>query len=84
VLVLPHHRLVGASLVGKDHIRATLAGADGRRVNAIAFRSAGSALGEFLLKQSGRSIHVAGNLAINHWNGSSSTQIRIMDAAIAA
>jgi len=83
VLVLPHHRLVGASLVGKDHIRATLAGADGRRVNAIAFRSAGSALGDFLLKQSGRSIHIAGNLAINHWNGSSSAQIRIMDAALA-
>ncbi|KXF77205.1 single-stranded-DNA-specific exonuclease RecJ [Paramesorhizobium deserti] len=83
VLVLPHHRLIGASVVGKDHIRATLAGADGRRVNAIAFRSAGSALGEFLLRQSGQSIHIAGNLSINHWNGSSAAQIRIMDAAVA-
>ncbi|MBB2970792.1 single-stranded-DNA-specific exonuclease RecJ [Mesorhizobium sp. RMAD-H1] len=83
VLVLPHHRLIGANVVGKDHIRATLAGADGKRVNAIAFRAAGSTLGEFLLKQSGQSIHVAGNLSINHWNGSSAAQIRIMDAAIA-
>ncbi|YBV97358.1 single-stranded-DNA-specific exonuclease RecJ [Phyllobacteriaceae bacterium JZ32] len=83
VLVLPHHRLIGANVVGKDHIRATLAGVDGKRVNAIAFRAAGSTLGEFLLKQSGQSIHVAGNLSINHWNGSSAAQIRIMDAAVA-
>ncbi|RCS24527.1 single-stranded-DNA-specific exonuclease RecJ [Phyllobacterium salinisoli] len=83
VLVLPHHRLVQAGVVGKDHIRAVLAGADGKRVNAIAFRAGGSLLGDFLLKQSGRSIHVAGNLSINHWNGSSSTQIRIVDAAVA-
>lgn len=83
VLALPHHRLVGANMVGKDHIRVTLAGADGKRINAIAFRAAGSPLGDFLLKQSGQSIHVAGNLALNHWNGSTSTQIRIMDAAMA-
>ncbi|PYE89545.1 exonuclease RecJ [Phyllobacterium leguminum] len=83
VLALPHHRLVGANVVGKDHIRATLAGADGKRINAIAFRAAGSALGDFLLNRSGQTIHVAGNLAINHWNGSSSTQIRILDAALA-
>ncbi|PRD40718.1 single-stranded-DNA-specific exonuclease RecJ [Phyllobacterium phragmitis] len=83
VLVLPHHRLIGASVVGKDHIRASLAGADGKRVNAIAFRAGGSALGDFLLKQQGQSTHIAGNLSINHWNGSSTTQIRIIDAALA-
>jgi single-stranded-DNA-specific exonuclease len=81
VLVLPHHRLVDARTVGASHIKVTLAGADGKRINAIAFRSVGSALGDFLFNQLGQSIHVAGNLSLNHWNGSTTTQFRIIDAA---
>jgi single-stranded-DNA-specific exonuclease len=26
-------------------------------------------------------VHIAGHLSLNHWNGSVSTQIRIVDAA---
>ncbi|MHC1549332.1 single-stranded-DNA-specific exonuclease RecJ [Phyllobacterium sp. K27] len=81
VLVLPHHRLIDARSVGTNHIKATLAGADGKRINAIAFRAVGSDLGDFLFKQLGQSIHVAGNLALNHWNGSTTTQFRILDVA---
>ncbi len=81
VLVLPHHRLVDARMVGTAHIKATLAGADGKRINAIAFRAVGSPLGDFLFNQLGQSMHVAGNLALNHWNGSTTTQFRILDAA---
>ncbi|WP_271896381.1 single-stranded-DNA-specific exonuclease RecJ [Candidatus Phyllobacterium onerii] len=81
VLVLPHHRLVDARTVGTSHVKATLEGADGRRINAIAFRAVGSSLGDFLFKELGQSLHVAGNLALNHWNGSTTTQFRILDAA---
>jgi single-stranded-DNA-specific exonuclease len=81
VLVLPHHRLVDARMVGTAHVKATLAGADGKRINAIAFRAVGSPLGDFLFNQLGQSMHVAGNLALNHWNGSTTTQFRILDAA---
>ena len=81
VLVLPHHRLVDARMVGTAHVKATLAGADGKRINAIAFRAVGSPLGDFLFKELGQSLHVAGNLALNHWNGSTTTQFRILDAA---
>lgn len=84
VLVLPHHRLVDARTVGTSHVKATLAGADGKRVNAIAFRAAGNPLGDFLFNQLGQSIHVAGNLSLNHWNGSTTPQFRILDAAKAA
>jgi single-stranded-DNA-specific exonuclease len=80
VLVLPHHRLVDARTVGTSHVKATLEGADGRRINAIAFRAVGSSLGDFLFKELGQSLHVAGNLALNHWNGSTTTQFRILDA----
>ncbi|MGH6859432.1 MAG: single-stranded-DNA-specific exonuclease RecJ [Phyllobacterium sp.] len=81
VLVLPHHRLVDARTVGTSHIKVVLAGADGKRINAIAFRAVGGALGDFLFDQSGQSMHVAGNLSLNHWNGSTTTQFRIIDAA---
>ncbi|MDQ0998814.1 single-stranded-DNA-specific exonuclease [Phyllobacterium ifriqiyense] len=81
VLVLPHHRLIDARSVGINHIKVTLAGADGKRINAIAFRAVGSDLGDFLFRQLGQSVHVAGNLALNHWNGSTTTQFRILDAA---
>ncbi len=81
VLVLPHHRLVDAREVGSSHIRATLAAADGTRISAMAFRATASPLGDFLFKHLGQTIHVAGNLSLNHWNGSTSAQFRILDAA---
>lgn len=81
VLVLPHHRLIDAREVGSGHVRVTLAGADGARINAMAFRAVSSPLGDFLFKNLGQTIHVAGNLSLNHWNGSTSTQFRILDAA---
>ena len=81
VLVLPHHRLLDAREVGSNHVRVTLAGADGSRINAMAFRAVASPLGDFLFKHLGQTIHVAGNLSLNHWNGSTSAQFRILDAA---
>lgn len=84
VLVLPHHRLTDAREVGSGHVRVTLVSADGSRINAMAFRAVGSPLGDFLFKNLGQTIHVAGNLSLNHWNGSTTTQFRILDAARAA
>lgn len=81
VLALPHHIVTDARVVGRDHVKVTLRGADGKRVNAIAFRAADAALGQFLLNRIGHSVHIAGTLNLNHWNGSVSTQIQILDAA---
>lgn len=82
VLALPHHILADVRTVGRDHVRAVLKGADGKRVNAIAFRVAEGPLGQFLFNNIGRPVHVAGNLSLNHWNGSVSTQIQMLDAAL--
>ncbi|MCX8280335.1 single-stranded-DNA-specific exonuclease RecJ [Phyllobacterium sp. 0TCS1.6C] len=81
VLVLPHHRLQDARSIGTNHVKATLVGADGKKLSAIAFRAGGAALGDFLFNQLGQSLHVAGNLSLNHWNGSTTAQFRILDAA---
>jgi single-stranded-DNA-specific exonuclease len=48
---------------------------------AIAFRAADAELGRFLLDRRGQSVHVAGTLGINHWNGNRTLQLRIVDAA---
>lgn len=82
ILALPHHILADVRGVGRDHVRVSLRGADGKRVNAIAFRAAEGDLGRFLFNNIGQSVHVAGNLSLNHWNGSVTPQIQILDAAL--
>ena len=81
VLALPRHRLVDAKPVGNGHIRADLRSLSGARLQAIAFRAAETDVGNFLFANRGASVHVAGSLAVNHWNGSRSVQFRITDAA---
>jgi single-stranded-DNA-specific exonuclease len=83
VFVLPRHKLVDARLVGTSHIRADLQSDSGKRIQAIAFRAAETVLGDFLFKNRGSTIHVAGSLSGNYWNGSKSVQFRITDAAAA-
>ena len=83
VLVMPHHQLIDVRAVGAGHVRADLRSAVGGRVQAIAFRAAESPLGDFLFKARGTSIHVAGALSGNYWNGARSVQFRIVDAAAA-
>ena len=83
IFALPSHRLVDVREVGNGHLSMTLMNSDGTRIKAIAFRSVGTALGDFLTGNLGQIIHVAGNLNLNYWNGSVSTQLRVVDAAIA-
>ncbi len=84
VFVLPRHKLVDAKPVGVSHIRADLRSESGGRIQAIAFRAVDTALGEFLFGNRGATIHVAGTLSGNHWNGNRTVQFRIMDAALAS
>lgn len=83
VFVLPRHRLADARPVGANHLRVELQSESGGRIQAVAFRSVDTALGEFLFKNRGKTIHVAGSLSGNYWNGSRSAQFRIIDAALA-
>jgi single-stranded-DNA-specific exonuclease len=83
LLALPRHRLLDARMVGTGHIRADLQSASGGRLQAIAFRAVDTALGDFLVRNRGATIHVAGSLSGNYWNGSRTAQFRIVDAALA-
>jgi single-stranded-DNA-specific exonuclease len=83
LIVVPDARVVFADVVGKDHIKLRVAGADGARLDGIAFRAAGTPLGEGLLKARGSLIHLAGRLKEDNWNGQSRVQIQVEDAAAA-
>ena len=53
--------MVHADIVGAGHVRCVLAGDDGGRLKAIAFRAAERPLGQALLARGPGALHVAGN-----------------------
>jgi single-stranded-DNA-specific exonuclease len=81
VLAVPDAQVVFADVVGKDHVRLRLAGSDGARLDAIAFRAADTDLGRALLGARGKRIHAAGRLRVDEWNGRVRVQLHLDDAA---
>jgi single-stranded-DNA-specific exonuclease len=84
VLALPAHTLSFADPVGENHIRARFRSGDGKFVNAISFRSAGTPLGRALLDNRGRQMHAAGTLSVDRWQGEERVQMRLVDVAVAS
>ena len=73
-----------ADVVGQDHVRCRIRGADGRRLKGIAFRALQSPLGEALLQSGGLALHIAGKLKRDSWSGDDAVQFIIEDAAARA
>ena len=69
--------------MGESHIRLRLKSGDGRFVNAIAFRATGTPLGKSILDSRGRSVHAAGQIAVDRWQGEERVQLRLADIAAA-
>jgi single-stranded-DNA-specific exonuclease len=82
--VLPSHRIAYAEATGNGsgHLRLTLASGDGATIKAMAFRAAGTALGQALLAARGQFLHVAGTLSIDDWQGRRLPVFRLVDAAV--
>ena len=81
LLGLPDARVAYADVVGAAHVKLRLAGGDGTVLDAIAFRAAGTPLGDGLLASRGAAIHAAGRLRQDDWNGRVRVQLEIEDAA---
>ncbi|BAT60383.1 single-stranded-DNA-specific exonuclease RecJ [Variibacter gotjawalensis] len=83
MLVFPRHTLAFAEEVGGAHVRARFRSPDGAFLQAVAFRAVGQDLGRALLERRGQTVHVAGTLSVDRWQGAERVQLRIVDVASA-
>jgi single-stranded-DNA-specific exonuclease len=74
-------RIGQARIVGSGHVSCRLSGQNGGWLKAIAFRAADSEMGHALLAGDGTRLHLAGTLRLDHWQGRTSVQLIIEDAA---
>lgn len=81
LFAFPQHRLRDSRQVGANHVKVTLEGQDGSRMEGIAFRAAETPLGDFLLGNRGATVHVAGSVSADLWQGTRKVQLRVTDAA---
>jgi single-stranded-DNA-specific exonuclease len=81
VFAFPAHAIRNPRLVGRDSISFLLRPPDGASLRAIAFRAGGTAFGQALM-QAPDSLHVAGTLSAEWWEGSRRVQLRAIDAAV--
>ncbi|VVT07187.1 Single-stranded-DNA-specific exonuclease RecJ [Sphingomonas sp. EC-HK361] len=75
-------RLIKVDIVGNGHVRAVVAGDDGRSIKAVAFRAADTALGAALLgAPPHRRLWLAGRAKIDDWSQRPAAELHIDDAA---
>ena len=79
--VISAAQLSYAAVVGERHVRGFVTGEGGGRLAAISFNCVDSPLGQALLNSDGAPLHLAGRLKVNTWQGRSSAQLHIDDAA---
>ncbi|MGE0846876.1 MAG: single-stranded-DNA-specific exonuclease RecJ [Flavobacteriaceae bacterium] len=82
VVVFPSHRLAFADATPQGHIRFRVSGQGDAAVSGIAFRAAGTPLGEALLARRGEAMHFAGALRIDRWQGRENVSLHLRDAAL--
>lgn len=77
-------RLVKADLVGADHVRLIVRGSDGASFKAMAFRAAGTDMGQALLHGvRDRALWLVGRARIDDWGSRPAAELHIEDAALA-
>jgi single-stranded-DNA-specific exonuclease len=75
-------RVIKADIVGTNHVRAVMAGDDGRSLKCVAFRASETELGQAILgAPRDRRLWVAGRAKIDDWGARKATELHIDDAA---
>jgi single-stranded-DNA-specific exonuclease len=75
-------RLLRTGIVGDGHVRGLACGDDGKSFKWIAFRSAGTELGQALLASPGeKRWWLAGTIKRDEWNGGNAAEMHLEDAA---
>ena len=75
-------RVIKADIVGNGHVRAVVAGDDGKSIKTVAFRQAETPLGLALLGAAPhRRLWIAGRAKIDDWSSRPAAEIHLDDAA---
>ncbi|SMX43978.1 single-stranded-DNA-specific exonuclease RecJ [Maliponia aquimaris] len=82
--VLPDMQVRFAKRVGQGHLKLTVSDGLAGTLDAILFSAFESPLGAALEGHGGARFHLAGKLDVNFWQGRSTVQLRLDDAAPAA
>ena len=78
-------RAIRVDVVGNGHVRAIVAGDDGRNLKAMAFRAADTPLGQALLSAgTSRRLWLAGRARLDEWGSRPAAELHLDDAAWAA
>ncbi len=81
VFAFPEHRLSYVEEMTGGHLRLALSTGDNVALKGVAFRAAGTPLGAALLASRGESLHIAGALSVDTWQGRRQPSLRVLDAA---
>ena len=74
-----HARILHRTVMKEKHLRLVLGDETGARLNAVAFNVGDSQLGAWLATLP--SLHLAGELTLNRWQGQETPQFIVEDAA---
>lgn len=77
----PDCQILFAKQVGANHLKVTFGDGFGARMDAISFGAMDGPMGPMLMKHDGARFHLAGRLELNSWQGRTSPQLRLEDAA---
>ncbi|MBS9477862.1 single-stranded-DNA-specific exonuclease RecJ [Ancylobacter radicis] len=82
IFAFPAHRLVYAEPGNSEQVRLRLRSSDGTVLSGVAFRAVNTPLGQALLAARGQTVHVAGMLELDSWQGRTQVNLRVCDVAI--
>jgi len=77
----PDCQILHARQVGANHLKISFGDGLGGKVDGIAFGAMDTRLGPALTQHNGGRFHLAGRLEVNVWQGRSTPQLRLEDAA---
>lgn len=77
----PDCQILFAKQVGTNHLKVAFSDGMGARLDAIAFNAMDGPIGQELPQHGGGRFHLAGRLDLNTWQGRTSPQLRLEDAA---
>ena len=77
--VVKNSLLASVKQIGENHLKCLIKTPEGRFIEAMAFRSLSTPLGDEIQKNKGNSVSLLGKIKINEWGGRRTPQLHIED-----